>query len=163
MAAQFVTLPALPRTAGGKIDRPRLPAPGRERPLLDADYRAPRGELEGLIADAWGATLGLDRPGAEDNFFELGGHSLLLAQVHARLEAPLAVRFGRELPLIELFQHPTIRSLAEHLAGGEGPEPAVPASRRGARRGERLVERGERGARRRLVLREECALEEVRE
>jgi hypothetical protein len=52
----------------------------------------------------------------ETTFFDLGGHSLALARVHARLVAEL----GREVSIAELFSHPTVASLAAHLARAGG-------------------------------------------
>jgi amino acid adenylation domain-containing protein len=109
----FVELENLPVTANGKVDRQRLPAPPRAVSMSDA---MPQTEIEQAIAEAWKEILDLERVGLDDNFFDLGGHSLLLAQVHARLQAV----FGEELTIIELFKHPTIRSLAAHL--GWAPE-----------------------------------------
>ncbi|MCY1016470.1 phosphopantetheine-binding protein [Pyxidicoccus sp. MSG2] len=70
--------------------------------------------------------LKLDKVGAGDNFFDLGGNSLLLQAVHARMEA----RVGRKVPLVELFQFPTVRALAAHLSKGSGPaeQPPAPAA-----------------------------------
>jgi len=65
------------------------------------------------------------RLGAEDNFFDVGGQSLAMVAVHERLQAEL----GIELPLVELFEHTTIRSLAARLAGGVLEEPSGLAAR----------------------------------
>ena len=111
--AALVFLAALPRTPNGKLDAARLPLPERLRPELAAAYTAPRSELERAIAAVWREALRVDSVGLDDSFFDLGGHSLLMAKVHARLGTAL----GREVPLLELFQYPTVRSLARHLAG----------------------------------------------
>ncbi|HEX8146092.1 MAG TPA: amino acid adenylation domain-containing protein, partial [Pyrinomonadaceae bacterium] len=111
----YVFLDAFPRTPAGKVDRKALPPPDDARGAAGAEYVAPAGELERRIADAWRDALGLERVGADDNFFDLGGHSLLVTQVHGRLETAL----GRTFPLMLLFTHPTVRSLAGWLAGGE--------------------------------------------
>ncbi|HYG64563.1 MAG TPA: amino acid adenylation domain-containing protein, partial [Thermoanaerobaculia bacterium] len=112
----FVTLESLPRTPGGKVDRRVLPAPGALSAGVPAEsFVAPRSDLERTIAAVWQEVLQLPRVGVQDNFFELGGSSLLLARLQSRLEKAL----GRELPLMELFRHPTVEALARHLAGGE--------------------------------------------
>ncbi|HYX26699.1 MAG TPA: phosphopantetheine-binding protein, partial [Thermoanaerobaculia bacterium] len=106
--AAFVTLPALPRTGSGKVDRRALPRPEGERPRLEREYVPPASEVEEALAEIWAETLGLARVGVQDNFFELGGHSLLATQVIARLRERLRV----DLPLIALFQMPTVEQLA---------------------------------------------------
>ncbi len=118
--AALVFLAVLPRTPNGKLDASRLPLPERTRPELAAAYTAPRSELERAIAAVWREALKVDSVGLDDSFFDLGGHSLLMAKVHARLGEAL----DRDLSLLELFQYPTVRSLARHLAGaGAAPRP----------------------------------------
>jgi amino acid adenylation domain-containing protein len=118
----FVTLETLPRTVNGKLDRKALPAPDLSRRSDGRSYSAPRAPAEKAIAQIWNAVLGVDRVGIDDNFFELGGHSLLLLQTHNRLRASLSP----DLPVVALFQYPTIRTLARYLDGGAGERPLVP-------------------------------------
>ncbi|MEA2604979.1 MAG: hypothetical protein QOF89_5971 [Acidobacteriota bacterium] len=113
----LVTLPALPLTLNGKVDRELLPAPDRARPVLASAYSAPRSELERTITALWQEELKVETVGVDDSFFDLGGHSLRMARVHARLKEAL----GREISLIELFQYPTVSSLARHLSGSTPP------------------------------------------
>jgi acyl carrier protein len=54
----------------------------------------------------------VERVGVNDNFFELGGHSLLVVTIHSRLRRELGVTF----PLAQLFQFPTVSSLAQYLS-----------------------------------------------
>jgi len=108
--AAFVELDRLPLTPNGKVDRRALPKP---------EFRAetaepPKNDLEKRLAAVWAEVLELEEVGVEDNFFDLGGHSLLLVRLHRRLEEALE----REVPLVTLFQHPNVRSLAQHLEGG---------------------------------------------
>jgi acyl carrier protein len=108
----FVMLRALPYTPNGKLDYGALPAPERLRPALDAAYVAPRTEIEQRIATVWREVLGLEEVGLHDNFFDLGGHSLLLAEVHNTLQN----LFQKDIPLVYMFQHPTINALVEYVS-----------------------------------------------
>jgi amino acid adenylation domain-containing protein len=137
--AVLVFLDELPRNAHGKLDAARLPAPPRTRPELAAAYAAPRSELERAIAAVWRGALQLESVGLDDNFFDLGGHSLLMTRVHAALREAL----GREVPLIELFQFPTVGSLARHLARAADPGPAEARPAPAARRSRRAAAGGE--------------------
>jgi amino acid adenylation domain-containing protein len=108
----FVPLPALPYTAGGKVDRRALPAPASPRRAEPST--GPDSGVERRIASIWAELLGVERVGAEENFFEIGGTSLLLIALHERLAslAPAAA-----LDVVELFRHTTVRAQARRLAG----------------------------------------------
>ena len=82
------------------------------RPELQTPYLAPSNELERQIVEIWQEFLGFETIGTNDNFFELGGDSFIAVRVAARLREALQV----ELPVAQLFQRLTIRSLAEFLA-----------------------------------------------
>ncbi|MGH9628555.1 MAG: non-ribosomal peptide synthetase, partial [Bryobacteraceae bacterium] len=110
--ALFVQLENLPLLPNGKLDPRALPAPDHQR-SLGAGYLAPRTEMERVITPVWQEVLGLDRVGVHDNFFDLGGHSLLMVRLHSRLRDAVHA----DIEIIELFQYPTISSLAEHLSG----------------------------------------------
>ncbi|MFP4135087.1 MAG: amino acid adenylation domain-containing protein [Halothece sp.] len=105
----FTALPALPRTASGKIDRQSLPEPnfGNE----NDEYIAPRNAIESAIAQIFCELLHLDQVSVTANFFDLGGHSLLATQVMARLRSTFSV----EIPLRYLFESPTIAELSERI------------------------------------------------
>ncbi len=126
----FVRLEALPLTPNGKVDRNALPeADGAGGDELEP-YVAPRSELERLVAGVWREVLEVERVGVHDNFFNLGGHSLLLLRVNGRLREAL----GAELPVVEMFKHPTVSALAERLSAprdepGEGASRSEPAGR----------------------------------
>ncbi len=117
----FVTLDALPRAPGGKVDRRSLPAPGAARPEVGATFVAPRGPVEEVVAGIWAALLGVERVGAFDDFFDLGGHSLLATQVVSRVREALRV----EVPLRAIFEDATVAGLAEGLAGAAGDGAAL--------------------------------------
>jgi acyl carrier protein len=107
----FVSLPTLPLTINGKIDRRALPPPALERPEAADDEATPRTPLEATLAALWAKELRLDRVGVHDDFFELGGHSLLATHVLLRIRAALQV----ELPLSIIFEAPTVSGLAEAI------------------------------------------------
>jgi amino acid adenylation domain-containing protein len=113
--SSFVFLEALPLTANGKIDRRALPAPDGARPEGKTEYVAPRTPLEEVLAGVWAELLSLERVGVHDNFFALGGHSLLVTQLLARL----LTMFKTELPLIAVFQFPTVAEFAEAVKSYE--------------------------------------------
>jgi acyl carrier protein len=122
--ASYVFLDRLPLTPNRKLDRRALLALD-DRTREDTVSRdAPTTEAEKTIAAVVQEVLGLEAVGPDENFFDLGGSSLLLIQVHGRLQEA----FGREIPMVELFSHTTVRSLAAHLGeadgGGEGSPPA---------------------------------------
>ncbi|MGF1426682.1 amino acid adenylation domain-containing protein [Kitasatospora sp. LaBMicrA B282] len=118
--AVFVTLPALPLTANGKVDRRALPAPDAARPELASAFVAPRSAVEQTVAEVWAEVLGLDQVGVFDDFFALGGHSLLATQLVSRLH-----RHGLDLPLRAVFEARTVAGLAA-LTGDAGPVAQVP-------------------------------------
>ncbi|HYX25953.1 MAG TPA: amino acid adenylation domain-containing protein, partial [Thermoanaerobaculia bacterium] len=140
--AALVPLPALPRTASGKVDPMALPAPEAVASARGAAGAAPQTGLERVIAEVWREVLGVEEVGIEDNFFDRGGHSLLLVRVHARLQKLL----DREIPIVDLFHHPTIAALARHL--GDRPEEAgdgVVAAARARARDQREWSGGQEG------------------
>ena len=108
----FVAVQELPRTPSGKIDRKALPAPDVKRPDLDVAFAAPTTDAQKTLANVWADLLGIDRVGIDDNFFDLGGNSLLSIQCVAQLEG-----HGLKLPIVKLYQHPTIRACAAFLEG----------------------------------------------
>jgi acyl carrier protein len=133
--SSFVMLDELPLLPNGKIDRRRLPAPDAARPDLPGVFVAPRTGVERTLAEVWADLLGVPRVGIRDNFFELGGHSLLTTQLISRVRELFQV----ELPLRQVFEHPTIGGLAaaiEHApkTGLSGHAPRIAPVAREARR-----------------------------
>jgi amino acid adenylation domain-containing protein len=132
MPAVFTLLEELPLTPTGKVDRRRLPEPDGVRPELAEGYVAPATEVEESVAGIWAEALGLERVGVNDNFFDLGGNSLLLSKIQSKLSAAR----NREIALVELFNHPTVKSLARYLNIGEQQEITQEFSRAKAQRRE---------------------------
>ncbi len=102
----FVTLPELPLTPSGKIDRAKLPPPETSRPIGAA--LLPRTETErALTAQIFEPLLKIRNIGMHDSFFELGGNSLQATQLLSRVRS----RFDVEISLAEFFSSPTIAHL----------------------------------------------------
>ncbi|AKJ04231.1 amino acid adenylation domain-containing protein [Archangium gephyra] len=106
----FVLLEALPLSPSGKVDGRALPPP--EPPARSASFVPPRGPLEVSIARCWAQALGREAVGLHDHFFdELGGSSLTVVKACALLREELR----RDVPIVYLFEHPTVHALARRL------------------------------------------------
>ncbi|HEU4562693.1 MAG TPA: amino acid adenylation domain-containing protein [Longimicrobium sp.] len=110
--AAFAWVDALPRTAGGKVDRRALPDPPAESATLGRATQ-PRSPLEAKLAGIWADALSLERVGIHDDFFDLGGHSITASRLMARVRTEM----GRDLPLAALLRAPTVADLARVMAG----------------------------------------------
>jgi polyketide synthase PksJ len=109
----FIQVDQFSRTPNGKIDRKVLadiPEPKnsgcaiRSTTLLDSP-------LAEELLDIWKKILDCETVGIDDNFFDLGGDSISLAGVQTAIEKNL----GLKIPVIELFQYPTISQLIRHF------------------------------------------------
>ncbi|WP_456239147.1 amino acid adenylation domain-containing protein [Rhodococcus artemisiae] len=115
----IVVLDTVPLTPVGKIDRDALPEPEAAiRP-----YRAPRTDLEALVARVFAEILGMEQVGIDDDFFDLGGNSLVATRVVARLRDEIGVG----VRVSWLLEAPMVATLASRLGleagGAEGVEP----------------------------------------
>jgi acyl carrier protein len=119
--AAFINVPAIPTLPNGKLDRKRLLAMENLRPDAEASYVAPRTSLEQAITKIWASVLRVEKLGVNDNFFDLGGASLTLVQISSQLKEVLGV----DLPVIELFEYPTIGELAHYLSRQDGAQPSL--------------------------------------
>lgn len=72
---------------------------------------APRNYTEKTLAKIWAEVLGRDEVSIYDNFFAIGGHSLLATQVISRVSKA----FDTELPILRIFESPTIAALAKSI------------------------------------------------
>ncbi|MCP5052204.1 MAG: amino acid adenylation domain-containing protein, partial [bacterium] len=108
--AHIMALETIPLTPNGKVDRRALPEPGLDVP---EEYTAPRNKIERALVEVWSQVLNIDKEmiGIDADFFQLGGHSLLATVMITKLHQSLDVK----LPLVELFQTPTIRELARYF------------------------------------------------
>ncbi|WP_230487079.1 Pls/PosA family non-ribosomal peptide synthetase [Nocardioides anomalus] len=117
LVPRLAQVDVLPTRTSGKVDRDALPWP---LPSLQG-YPGTRGSLHGTmawIAELWLEVLGADVRSPSDDFFDLGGGSLTAAQMVSRLRE----RFP-EVVVGDLYEHPTVGTLAAHLdtLGAAGP------------------------------------------
>jgi hypothetical protein len=133
--SDYVLLDAMPLTPNGKLNRKELPAPNFVRSQPSFNFAAANTPMEQMLTGIWTKELGLEKVSMNDNFFDLGGHSLLLIRVQAKLNEALK----SNVSIVELFQYPTIRSLALHLAKGSAKPDRLPkVQERADRRAEAL-------------------------
>ncbi|MFD9210636.1 acyl carrier protein [Streptomyces sioyaensis] len=66
--------------------------------------------IQQKINKIWGDALNLQDISDDDDFFALGGHSLIMAKVQTAINDEL----GIEIPMDELFRHPTVRSISAY-------------------------------------------------
>ncbi len=109
--SNFILLEMLPMLPNGKLNRRALLESVAAAKDPDRVFVAPGTPLENLLAKIWSKVLKTDRIGIHDNFFDLGGHSFLAIKAHSSLSKTL----GREIPLLKLFEYPTLQSLANFL------------------------------------------------
>jgi amino acid adenylation domain-containing protein len=119
--ATVTAIARLPLTANGKIDLTRLPAPAAAEPVP----ARPTGDLLRDLRDVWSAVLGV-RVGPDDDFFELGGNSLLAIRIAARIRE----RGMPEVPVRDLYRHPTVRRLAAAAGDSASAFPGGPGHER---------------------------------
>jgi amino acid adenylation domain-containing protein/FkbM family methyltransferase len=111
----IVPLETIPLTPNGKILREALPDPGASQ--ISAQSLPPRTGIERKLQDIWSRTLAVEKSaiGIDSDFFQLGGHSLkailMISGIHKELDI--------KIPLVSIFQNPTIRELAAVISGAQ--------------------------------------------
>ena len=117
---ELLTVPAVPRTARGKVDRAALLELGdAARSQMDAGLggaaaavrEASSDELrpdEEAMARVWAEVLGRSVVGPDDNFFDLGGDSISAIQVVVGARAA-----GMTLEPRDVFEHQTVRAVTK--------------------------------------------------
>ena len=111
LPAVFVELEELPLTTHGKLDKRKLPEPGRERPDFEKRYEPPRNGVEAMLSELWGDVLGVEHVGIHDDFFNLGGDSIKGVILINRLQE----RLGEIVHVVNIFNAPTIASFARYM------------------------------------------------
>ena len=129
----FVILSEFPLTTNGKLDERSLPKPS----AAEAPRRMQDQSIEETIESLWRTLIGTDAAiGIDENFFDIGGHSLLLVRMHGQLCA----QFNTDLTGVELFEYPTIRSLADRIRRGASAPVVVSEACRASRQRDALTQ-----------------------
>ena len=130
MPGSFAFPDHIPLAPSGKIDHRALAQFQIE--TAENAGGAPRDIWELDLLHLWQDVLETEKIGIDDGFFDLGGHSLLAV----RLMASIHQKFGQHLPLSTLFEHGTIRRLADLLrmeGEGSAATPLVAIQPKGSR------------------------------
>jgi amino acid adenylation domain-containing protein len=113
-------VPAIPAGPGGKIIRGELATmlsitTPRSRVERNAHTAAARSETEWQLAKIWADLLELNEVGVDEDVFALGADSLTVAQLLSRLRA----RFGVDFSFRDIFDAPTVATLATLIGGSK--------------------------------------------
>jgi amino acid adenylation domain-containing protein len=118
----FVSVPELPRTPNGKINRSQLPAPTPANGERSEEAPTTLDPVHAQLTTIWCEVLGVASVGVDDNFFDLGGHSLMVTQAIARIRQTFEV----ELPMRRFFEAPTISGIAAGISTSQHSSVAEP-------------------------------------
>jgi polyketide synthase PksJ len=105
--SELIHVERFSRTPNGKIDRAALPEPLE----LPVEAEEAQSGIQEALSNIWKKLLSQGSVGIHDNFFDLGGDSLGMA----RLQTAIQKELGTKVPIVDLFQYPTIASLAAYL------------------------------------------------
>jgi acyl transferase domain-containing protein/aryl carrier-like protein len=113
------------------LEIPQTSAPGEEipekapsgklypRPELSTEYVVPKTDFEKTCANILQQYFGFEKVGIHDNLFDFGVTSLEMIHINGKLQKEL----GKDIPLVIMFEFPTIHSLQQHLCREEMGEP----------------------------------------
>ena len=122
-------VPQIAKSPAGKVQRNEV---ATALSMTLPKYRQDHGDkflpggsdIEWQLAEIWAELLQLDQVGIEQDVFALGADSLTVTQVLSRLRD----RFGADLSYSDIFDAPTIGSLAARLTGSAGNSMAAALS-----------------------------------
>ncbi|GGZ29805.1 hypothetical protein GCM10010387_24010 [Streptomyces inusitatus] len=107
---------SLPLSKNGKVDRRALSArAGGDAPSVPGGKRERAGNWQRVVTDAWRDVLSVDHLDGDANFFDHGGDSMKAIRS--------MVRIDRRLRISDIYEHPTVDALSDHLAERYGEQP----------------------------------------
>ena len=90
-------------------------------------------EIESWLKQQWEEIILVSDIGLDDNLFEVGGSSMHIVDIHSNIVDTFDLL---ELPLVDLFEHTTVRSLAAHIERSleaKSPTPELSGEAAGSR------------------------------
>lgn len=108
---RIVYLSALPRAAGGKLQRHQLAAMVGEESVRQRDLAETHRDQPADLATLWSEVLSLDWVHPDDNFFDLGGDSLRVLMLVTRVREQL----GKPVSAAQLYENPTLSRFCASL------------------------------------------------
>jgi fengycin family lipopeptide synthetase D len=121
--SHFNVIDTIPLTPSGKVNRKQLPDPETGIPENTVEYNPPRNWIEHKLVRIWKELLEIPHPiGIDHHFFHLGGHSLTGVRLIARIQKEMGIK----IRIKDIFDAPTVRTLAEFLNREEAGKIAFP-------------------------------------
>ncbi len=107
----FTLMPTLPLNLNGKVDRTLLA--GIDDFAMSTEVEnAALSPVQFTLSALWADVLKRSQVALDDNFFSLGGNSLRVMELTSRIRGEMSL--GVEL--IDVYNYPTVRELADRLA-----------------------------------------------
>jgi pristinamycin I synthase-3/4 len=104
---RVIAVPRLARCANGRLDPIAVPS-GDSRGCTAPDALR---EVTRVVGSLFAQLLNVETVESDDDFFLLGGYSLLAIELVARIKEV----FGVTLPLVDVFEFPTVQQLAGRI------------------------------------------------
>lgn len=114
--AKMCCIKQMPILANGKVDRRALVMDEQQTLVEEKVAQRTFTQIEKALCDIWKDVLGIDTVSIQDNFFDRGGNSFALMRVNNRLNE--LVQYN--VPLMQLFENPTIDTLIKSLKISDG-------------------------------------------
>lgn len=111
---------SIPLTSNGKVDRKKLLQLVENIDSYE-EFKAPNTKIEEILANIFSEIIGIDKIGIHHNFFDIGASSLQIVRAQAKINDA----FNKEVPIIDLFQHSNIKSLALLLKNGDNGDALI--------------------------------------
>ena len=122
MPAYFIFKDSFPLSVNGKIDMQQLKDQLLTEEYAPMDSAIGASDMEQCIIEVWSTLLDHNSFDATDNFFDIGGNSLLVAAA----TVDIADRMNVKVYLRDIYQYPTVQSLAGALTARKQSEADIP-------------------------------------